>query len=289
MYISNFFDASSTSQYWSTFFRNLSTSLAPWSRAILATSTTALVGLGTYRWSQTNASTQTTQDELFNQMKDRVKHTYAYVFGGFALTAAAAIVSHISGLSLKILNNNSYILPIGLTVTTFGSLIATLSISKEDQKAKHVAWVIFNSSMGILFSPLGFLNQAIVAQAAAISLGVGGLLTLAAYLAPDKRFLEWEGPLMAALTSLSIATTVAIFFPQTAFAYGVDRASLYGGLLIFTGLFMSSTHRLTQEAETQPRDKFDPINSSMNIYLDGLNIFIRVLRILVENKEKEQN
>ena len=289
MNVSNLLNVSSTRQYWSKIPRYLSTSIAPWSRIILATSVTALMGLGAYRWSQANQhANNILPDEMFDEAKERIKSTYAYVFGGFALTAAAAVISHVSGLSRKILTNNSYILPIGLALVTCGSLIATLCVSKEDLKAKHIAWTIFNASMGLTLSPLGFLNKSILAQAAFISLGVGGLLTLTAFLAPDRKFLEWEGPLMTYLTTLSIASFVALFFPNSAFAYGVDRASLYGGLLIFSGLLMSSTQRLMQEAETEPEKSFDPINSSMSIYLDSMNIFIRILRILFENNKENE-
>jgi growth hormone-inducible transmembrane protein len=289
MNISNLLNVTSPGQYWSNISRYLSISLAPWSRVILATSVTSLVALGAYRWSQTNQNVHpVVPDPAFDKVQSRIKSTYAYVFGGFALTAAAAAISHISGLSRKILTNNSYILPIGFAVLTCGSLIATLTIPKENSKAQHVAWGIFNASMGLMLSPLGFINKAILAQAAFISLGVGGLLTLTAFLAPDKRFLQWEGPLMAALTTLSIASAVAIFFPSSSFAYGVDRVSLYGGLALYSGLLMSSTQRLIQEAETQSNQTFDPISSSMSIYLDSMNVFIRILRILAENDKKEE-
>jgi FtsH-binding integral membrane protein len=277
---------SSAGQYWSTFSRAASSSLAAWSGVILATSATALVGLGIYRWSKANQNQedQVIKDRSFERIKEKIQRTYAYVFGGFALTAAAATASHVSGLSLKILTNTGYLLPIGLTVTSIGSLIATLATNKDDVKTKHVAWAIFNGTMGVMLSPLGFLNPVIIAQAAAISLGVGGLLTFTAFMAPDRQFLKWEGPLMTALTTLCVASTVAYFFPSTAFAYGVDRASLYGGLAIFSGLLMCSTHRLIDEAERK-QYTFDPINSSLSIYLDTMNLFIRILRILVENRK----
>lgn len=291
MNLCNLIQANSVGQYWSTFSRAASSSVAPWSRIILATSLAGLVGIGAYRWSQGSHNVEQNEGENqnFAQVKERICRTYAYVFGGFTITAAAATASHISGLSLKILTNNGYLLPIALSITCLTSLIATMTISKEDQKAKHVAWTIFTTSMGVILSPICFLNTALIAQAAFISLGVGGLLSLTAFLAPDKRFLEWEGPLMTALWSLSIASTVAIFFPQSAFAYGVDRASLYGGLVVFSGLLMSSTQRLALEAETQDERDFDPIRSSLSIYTDMMNLFIRFLRILAENKAKEEN
>lgn len=288
MNISNFFDRSSISQFLSNLSRQLSTPIAQLSPVILATSFTALVGLGAYRWSQKNQDKSVDiQDASFEKGRERIARTYAYVFGGFSLTAASAVVSHISGLSLHILNNSNYIVPT-ISFLSCGALVTTLWTSKEDQKTKHIAWGVFNGCIGLALSTLGFLNQDLIAQAAFISLGLGGLLTLTARLAPNERFLKWEGPLMAALTSLSVASFVAIFFPHSAFAYGVDRASLYGGLLIFSGLFMANTQDLLNKARTQSDQEFDPINSSIGIYLDSLNIFIRILKILVENKVNEK-
>lgn len=288
MNISNFIQASAMQLSWSSFSRFASSSLGSWSKVILATSATALVGLGIYRWRQANQGADYAERNAgFDRVHERIKRTYAYVFGGFALTAASAVACHVSGLSLKILNNAHYIVPVTCLVSC-AALIATVCISKDNEKAKHVAWGIFNVSMGMMLAPLGFMNKAVLAQAAFISLSVGGLLTLTAFLAPDRRFLEWEGPLMTALTTISIASFVAIFFPRSAFAYGVDRASLYGGLLIFSGLLMASTQRLMEEAETQPERLFDPINSSLSIYLDSMNLFIRILRILAENQKEEK-
>lgn len=275
-----------SSNQWSNFTRGLNSSVSAWSGIILATSATALAGLGIYRWSQSGVANDE-QDEAqdFEQTKERISRVYGYVFGGFALTAAAAVVTHISGLSQAVFQNAYIAIPI--VIGSCISLIATVMIDKENTKAKHVAWGIFNITMGMSLAPLGYLNQKIVAQAAAISLGLGGALTLTAFLAPDKRFLEWEGPLMASLSTISIASFVACFFPNSAFAYGVDRVSLYGGLLIFSGLLMSSTQRLMEEAEKQSDKNFDPINSSLNIYLDGMNIFVRILRILLENNKDD--
>lgn len=286
MNISSFVQNASLNQYWTKFNRAASTSLSPWSGIILATSATALVGLGVYHWSRDRLSDEAVNDHLTDDAQERIKRTYAYVFGGFALTAASAVVSHVAGLSFKMLISKSAALPIGLTLASIASLITTLAVSKENTKIKHIAWACFNITMGMALSPLIIVNQAVLAQAALISLGVGGILTLTVFMSPDREFIKWEAPLLVALASLSIASSIAYFFPRTAFAYGIDRASLYGGLAIFTGLFMASTQRLIKEAQTQTANAFDAINSSLNIYLDWLNIFIRLFRILDENRER---
>jgi FtsH-binding integral membrane protein len=272
---------------WSQLASGFNKSISSWSGVILATSVVALTGLGVYRWSKSNSQESDNQEALdFQEIKERVCKAYGYVFAGFALTAATAAAAHIGAISGAMLQHPIVSIPV--VVASLASLSATIVINKENVKLKHVAWGVFNLTMGMTLSPLGFLNQQIVAQAAAISLGLGVLLTATSFIAPDKKFLQWEGPLMTALSTISIASCVALFFPGSAFAYGIDKVSLYGGLAVFTALFMGSTQRLINEAETQKENQFDPISSSLGVYLDGLNIFIRTFKILIE-KDKANN
>lgn len=283
----NFLESSRFGNYMSDISNVLSVSVSKWSGIILTISVTTLAGLGIYRWSNSGKADNTAKDADFEQVKARMTRAYAYVFGGLAATAATAALAHATGLSRKILENSYFLIP-ATFVLSIGGLVTTMLTDKENVKTKHIALAVFNIGMGLSLSPLCFLQKSVLAQAALITLGLGSVLTFTAYMAPDKSFLQWEGPLMTALTTLSIASFVALFFPRTAFAYGVDRASLYGGLLIFSGFLMVSTQRLMDEAEKQNDAQFDAINSSMNIYLDTLNIFIRIVRILAENKKDEK-
>lgn len=286
MSISNSISLSAASTVFNSFTRVMSSTMSTLgAQIILATGLASIVGITAYRWRSSQDLTETPADDNFPQIKQRVQRAYQYVFGGFALTALSAYAGYANGLAEKIITSNSYALPIGLCCSVFASLYAVHAISKEDVKTKHLAWAIFNGTMGLTLSPLCYFNKSLLAQAAVISLGIGGLCTLAAMYAPDDRFLKWEGPLLGVLASLTTASFVALFFPKSSFAYLVDRTSLYGGLVLFSAFMMSSTQRLYAEAKSLADHAFDPIVSSLNIYLDGLNIFIRVLRLLAENKD----
>ncbi len=286
MNVSNYLNISSMAGYFSSFSRHLNSSIAPWSRIILATSATALVGLAAYHWSKTQSDANPHEAVAFAKIKERVANTYGYVFGGFALTALSVAAFHISGVSAKILQNYQFAAPVAF-LTSIGALFATLYIRKEDHTIRHVAWSIFNISMGAMLAPLAYLNKAALAQAAIITLGIGGGLSLAAYLAPNRSFIKWESPLITVLTTLTFSSLIACFFPKSAFAYGIDRVSLYGGLLLFSAFFMISTQKLFRDAEIQNDQEFDPIRSSIDIYLDGMNIFVRILRMLIEKDEQK--
>lgn len=274
------------SQTFSSFSKKMNSSVTPWSHIILATSVTALAGIGIYHWTHKNDPFEEGEG-LSTKVKERICRTYGYIFGGLTLTAATAVVSHVSGLSLKIFQNKAFVLP-AIMVVSIGSLIGTICVDKKNVKIKHAALAIFNVSMGMMLSPLGFLDKALVGQAALISLGVGSLLSLGAYLAPSKSFLSWESPILTALSTISFASAISVFFPRSAFAYGMDRISLYGGLLLYSGLMMSNTQKLLKDAEEQNDYAFDPIAASLNIYMDSVNIFLRILRILAEEKYKEE-
>jgi FtsH-binding integral membrane protein len=64
---------------------------------------------------------------------------------------------------------------------------------------------------------------------------------------------------------------------------GVYSLALYGGLILFGGFMLYDTQKIIYRAERHPvygAGKFDPINSSLGIYADTLNIFIRIAQIL---------
>jgi growth hormone-inducible transmembrane protein len=269
--------------YISHFFSNFSDALSsasPLSKAIFFSTVTGLgLTLGKFRIRQIEE--EQADHEEFLKIKNKICRTYFYVFGGFTLTTVSGIVSHVSGLSLKILNNPLSFLP--LSIACLGSLIATTNIPQKDGKIKHIAWAIFPISTGMMFSFLGFIRKGLIAQAAYISIGLASVLTLTSFYATSKTFLKVKGPLIAALSTLSIASAAAIFFPGNAFANLVNQASLYGGLVIFSLFLMYHTRKTLEEAKGE---EFDPIKSSIDLYQTGISIFLRILSVLLERDQK---
>ena len=73
------------------------------------------------------------------------------------------------------------------------------------------------------------------------------------------------------------------FFQGTALGAGVYSLALYGGLILFGGFLLYDTQKIIYKAERHPlygAGKYDPINSSIGIYADTINIFIRIAQIL---------
>jgi growth hormone-inducible transmembrane protein len=256
-----------------------------WSQFIFAGAAASLIGLSAYTWNRYGGSDRQ-QTEFNPDVQARVAKTYAYILGGLTITGVTAAAAHISGLSLRLLHASPLVTG-GTFVLSLGSLLATMLTPKESAVAKHLAWGTFAASLGLSIAPVALLGGALLGQAAIITFGACSVFTLAAFLAPSESFLKFETPLFAALTTITITSSIAAFFPATAFAVLASQASLYGGLVIFCGYMAVDTQRLLTEAsDLNARRSFDPINASLNIYLNIMNIFIRVVAILA-NKESE--
>merc|ERR1712045_684038 len=88
------------------------------------------------------------------------------------------------------------------------------------------------------------------------------------------------GPLAMGLGVVFMASIGSAFLPPTtALGAGMASISLYGGLVLFSGFMLYNTQKIIHRAENHSQysmQKYDPINNSVGIYLDTINIFIRI-------------
>lgn len=66
--------------------------------------------------------------------------------------------------------------------------------------------------------------------------------------------------------------------PTTRLGLSLYSVTLYGGLVLFSMFMLYDTQRIVKKAESY--HDFDPINESISIYLNTINIFIRMAQIL---------
>lgn len=218
-------------------------------------------------------------------VKDRIKSTYMYFGGSIALTAASAVAVSRSPALMSIMMKNSW-LAIGATLVAMigsGMVVRSMPYS-EGFGAKHLAWVVHSGIMGAVVAPLCLLGGPILIRAAWYTAGVVTGLSTVAACAPSEKFLNMGGPLAIGLGVVFASSLGSMFLPPTtALGAGLYSISLYGGLILFSGFLLYDTQRIVKRAETHPLyalRPYDPINESISIYLDTLNIFIRIATIL---------
>ncbi|KFM66226.1 Growth hormone-inducible transmembrane protein, partial [Stegodyphus mimosarum] len=220
-----------------------------------------------------------------NYVKDRIKATYAYFGGSIAITAASAFAVSQSPKLMSLMMRNSW-LAIGATFAAMiGSGMVVRSIPySEGLGGKQLAWMVHSGIMGAVVAPLCLLGGPILMRAAWYTAGIVGGLSAVAVCAPSERFLYMGGPLACGLGVVFASSLGSMFFPPTtALGAGLYSISMYGGLVLFGAFLLYDTQRIVRMAETYPVyaiKPYDPINASISIYLDTLNIFIRIAMLL---------
>lgn len=122
-----------------------------------------------------------------------------------------------------------------------------------------------------------FADQTIVLQALLITLGI--FLGLTMFTLQSKYDFSGMGPwLFGGLIALLMTGLVGVFIP---FSKTMDLLYAIGGSLLFSGYIVYDTYVITKKLSP---DEF--IMGAISLYLDFINLFINILRLLnnVENR-----
>jgi len=218
-------------------------------------------------------------------VRERIHDTYLYFGGSVAITAASAAAVFRTPALMNLFARTGWVSMIATLALMMGSGMVARSIPYEKGiGAKQLAWAAHCAVMGAIIAPLSFVGGPILIRAAWYTAGIIGGLSTVAVCAPNDRFLYMGGPLAIGLGVVFASSLGSMFLPATtALGAGLYSISLYGGLLLFSAFLLYDTQRIVHRAENHPNfgvQKFDPVNSSMSIYIDSLNIFIRIVSIL---------
>ncbi|CAH8577687.1 unnamed protein product [Heterobilharzia americana] len=236
-------------------------------------------------------------------VRQRIRATYSYLLSGAAIAAGSAVAFFRSPAMCRLMLSGGWLAPIGMAVLSMATGIICQSIPypQSGLSAKHLVWIAYSVSLGGMLMPLCLVGGPILTQAALYTGGIVGGLSLVAATAPSDRFLKWGGPLAIGLGVVVVSSLGSMFLsPVSRLGSGLASISLYGGLLLFSGFLLYDTQHVIKRAESHPPPNFyppalsnqkgfqhpdalrpfDPINSSIRILLDAVNIFVRMAVIL---------
>ncbi|EDO32604.1 predicted protein, partial [Nematostella vectensis] len=226
-------------------------------------------------------------------VRDRIHATYAYFAGSLAVTAGAAYSISRSRAVYTMMRASPLLFVGGGMLATIASSMICMSLPYEaGLNGKHFAWLAHSSLVGTILAPIMLLGGPLVVRAAVVTAGVVGALSLTAACAPDGKFLTWGGPLAIGLGGVVMASLGSLFLPATtAVGAGLQAITTYGGLVIFGGFLLYDTQKIIRQAETHPlyaSRPYDPINASIGIYMDTINIFIRIVTIMASQNNRRR-
>jgi len=132
-------------------------------------------------------------------------------------------------------------------------------------------------------SPLFFFSPAILSRAALYTIGTVGALSYVGATARNDKYLYLGGPLLAGVTVVALSSLAPMVLPLGMRGLAISEAiSIYGGLAVFSGFVLYDTQKILEHARMAEHGliKRDPVNESISLELDMINIFIRLVQIL---------
>lgn len=221
-------------------------------------------------------------------IKDRISSTYSYFGAGLGITAGAAYAASTNATLLKLATSGGMMAMIASMAVIIGSgmLVRSLPYEQGKMNAKTLAWIGHSALMGAFIAPVCLMGGPIVMKAAMYTAGIVGGLSVIAATAPSEKFLNMGGPLAIGLGVVFASSIGSAFLPPTTkLGLSLYSMSLYGGLILFSMFLLYDTQKIVKKAETH--SQFDPINESVGIYMDTLNIFIRMVQIFAGGNRKK--
>lgn len=170
-------------------------------------------------------------------------HPYLMAFGFLGLVLVSALVRFVRGLNVMALG----------AVSVFTGLFIAPLVYMTQLKA----------NAGLTFSPQPVLHAFALASASFVGLTLYALIS-------GRDFSAWGGILSIGLWVLIAAGILNIFFGATAFALAISSVAV----VIFGAYILYDTSMMLQKGED------DAVGCALNLYLDFLNLFLNLLRLL---------
>lgn len=246
-----------------------------------------------YRRNTTNYARAGTQATTVDAgLRNYMLRIYNYMASGLALTGIVALLT----VNTPALMNAFYQMQDGYLVgmkplgwlVAFSPLVAVLIMSfginrLSAQQAQLMFWG-FATLMGLSMANLFLIyTGASIARVFFITAGMFGMMSLYGY-TTKKDLSGWGSFLFMGLIGIIIASIVNIFLASSALHFAISVI----GVLIFTGLTAYDTQRLKtmyyQLAGHGEALAKVSIMGALNLYLDFINLFIMLLRLMGDRR-----
>ena len=238
-------------------------------------------------------------------LKNFLSQTYLFTGGGIASSLA------ISSLIAEFISVEMFMpmIGVGFTVSMAGGLIidkSTYQIHQKEHliKGEKYAYLYSTNSpirllgfgstimgMSIMMSPMismaDSISPDIFLSATMTSAMIFGGSIIAAKLCPSRSLLSWHTPLFGGLIGLIGLGIIGIGSnlilgpnPISQLLFTVDT---YGGIVLFMGMTAYDTQKAIDRYEN---NKPDHLGCSVELYLDFMNIMIRIMNIMMSKEKK---
>ncbi|KAF4618366.1 hypothetical protein G7Y89_g14939 [Cudoniella acicularis] len=219
--------------------------------------------------------------------------TFLHTGLGVGIIGLSARAMFQSGMMYRMMATNPWIVMIGGLGLSFASMYATRSTDPANYIPKYGFWTAFNVTQGALLAPLLFMAPpALIARAGLYTVAMMGSISFVGATAKQEKYLYLGGPLLAGVALVAVSGFAPLVLPVTAvrtLAF-TENIWLYGGLAVFGGFTLYDVQKILAHARMAERGliKKDAVNESISLELDFLNIFIRMVQILMMQQNRRK-
>lgn len=139
---------------------------------------------------------------------------------------------------------------------------------------------------------LAFAPGPLIARAGLYTVAMMGSISFVGATAKQEKYLYIGGPLLAGAAIVLASGLAPMIVPATAVRTlaVTENLWLYGGLAVFGGFTLYDVQKVLYHARLAERGviKRDPVNESISLELDFLNIFIRMVQILMMQQNRRK-
>ena len=230
-----------------------------------------------------NYSTISYAESPFGTLSEFMSKSFGWMFAGLLVTFAVGIGAVMTGLIYPLINSGLFIL------TSIAELVLVFTLSARVQKLQpstatgiFFGYAVLNGlNLSAIFLVYDYRNLILAFLVGAVYFGV-----MAVYGNVTNRDLTGWGPkLLGGLIALIVCSLVGGLFAAFGISFGViDLVLCAVGLLIFMGLTAYDTQMLKYYYSYFGGDAAmlhkASIIGALNLYLDFINIFLYILRML---------
>lgn len=215
-----------------------------------------------------------------------MRGVYGWMSLGLGVTALAAFMTVSSPAMMQFVYGNQLVF-FGLIIAEL-VLVVTISaaIKKLSATAASGLFLLYSALNGLTLSFIFMVyTQSSIISAFVVSAGMFAAMSVYG-LVTKKDLTSWGSFLFMGLIGIVIASVVNIFVQSSAMSMIIS----YVGVLVFVGLTAYDTQKLKIMGETAPAGdgtalRRGTILGALTLYLDFINLFLMMLRIMGSGRE----
>merc|ERR1712228_474002 len=225
-------------------------------------------------------------------IRNRIYKTYAYFAGSIGITGLSAFVcfnytKHSKQALIRMNKHPKWYLLTSL-IASIALLIGTKMTSiRRRPILKHLLWCAMHIHEGAVLSILGFIGGPIIIKAAMYTAAILGSISLIAASGSDEKVLRMGAWLGVGLGFLMGLSAIEWVYPSIGKSNLFQNVNIYGGLLLFGLQTAYDTKKVLMRAKKLDQE-YDAINEQMDLYLNSINFFLDMIRLIIKQQNEEQ-